>query len=172
MESSTTTGLEVACKRLGRTSSLAATGILGWLHISGIYCLCADFRRHVKRNPGLLKSFPCTEFSEAFKQKFLLFVPDVCAVTHHRSIFRIFPIAVLLKRSRQLRGTHRSLVWSSPRYAAQGGSPPWWPGERCPCWCAQPRVTGGDLNRPHWPEKISWKSGGCEAQAGTQEPDS
>lgn len=144
------TALAVTCKSLGRTSSLAATGIWGWLHISGIYCLCVDFKKHIKRNPGLLKSSPFTEFSEAFKQKFLLFVPDVCAVTYYRRIFCIFPIAVLRKGSRHLRGTHCSLACSLPRDAAQGDSPWSQPSEHRPCWRAKPRVTGWNLDWPQW----------------------
>lgn len=139
----------VTCKSLSRTSSLAATWILGRLHISGIYCRCVNFKKHIKRNPGLLRSCLFTGFSEALKQKFLLRVPGICVVTYCHRIFCIFSIAVPCEFSMEPNGTHCSLVCSLPGDAAQGHSPRLWPRDHCLCCRVKPRVRSGSASLIH-----------------------
>lgn len=117
-----TAALEVTCKNLGRTSSLAATGMWGCQAFTGtfqafIIVFVWTSKNTLRETQGYWKTAPFAAFSEAFKQNLLLFMADACAVTYYHRIFCIFLVADLHQGSQQLK--RAPTACSLPRDTAQ-----------------------------------------------------
>lgn len=103
-----TAALEVTCKNLGRTSSLAASGIWGCQAFTGtfqafIIVFVWTSKSAFRETQQYWKTAPSLHFLKPFKQKLLLFMADACVLTHYHRIFCIFPVADLHQGSQQLK---------------------------------------------------------------------